>query len=431
LLQWGKVLGDVSTNSDDEARIRKLVAEALAEERRDLDARLIEQEHRTTHIAMNLFNHARSNDEQLRQAAWRAALWRMFVPRSAAVAAVSAGLFTIALSGIGLLIGIRANTLLERQNERMDVQNMLTEAQRRSAFLASELSSISAQIDTDRRDSGIKLSDGALLKPSAATIGRIVSLTLALRPYRPVVIAADTAPVEDNILQKENGFSAYIARISEGLFPVSADTRLYRISRELISPERGQLLLALLPQKLDFNALTSAGATFDNADLSDSVVVDADLSGAKLDAADFKNAKLRNVKFVGAQLSGADFTDANVSYSYFNNATLNGTVFHRTTLHNIDFSEIQMLTPFACSVQQTFMSGISDNIDLFAPFLRCEIQSLHTPNKGHALRLANDQRAGGRIKVCVGGDPKVPNYLLTETECPRGYQLEFSNSNNK
>jgi hypothetical protein len=321
---------------ESEERIRSIVTEVLNAERLKTETMLIEQEHRLVRVFLNLYEHWRSQNSELKRAAWLAALWRILSPRAGTVAIISGGLFGALLTTLGLIVALRANTLLERQNARMDIQNTLTESQRRSAYLASELASILLKIDAERADAKLP-PDADNFVPSKSTIGRIVSLTLALRPYRPVEVLSLTA--ETARLQKADQYT-WVRRLeylADRIFPIAPETSLYKFSDRLISPERGQLLLSLIPQRLNFGTLMSAGANFDYADLSESVIRDAnlskirlarsDLTGAALDSVILDNAdleyavlrkaiisggSLRGIRIGGAQLIGTQFVYAGI-----------------------------------------------------------------------------------------------------------------------
>ena len=140
---------DQPTRLSDED-VRQLVIEVLKQERENLQAKLVEQEHRLVQVVWNLYEFRKHPDAEMRRAAWRALIWKLFAPRATTVAIVTGGLFTLALTGLGLIIALRANALLDRQVMRMDAQNLLTEAQRRTTFLTAELTSIPPRLTRKR-----------------------------------------------------------------------------------------------------------------------------------------------------------------------------------------------------------------------------------------------------------------------------------------
>lgn len=86
----------------------------------ELDARLIEQEHRTVHVALNAYKYfGRDTPSEKRTAAMRALFWRVFAPYT--VAAVLA-------SGGTLVAGISAYFLYQ-QNQKLEAQTKLLERQ--------------------------------------------------------------------------------------------------------------------------------------------------------------------------------------------------------------------------------------------------------------------------------------------------------------
>lgn len=132
-----------------------------------------------------------------------------------------------------------------------------------------------------------------------------------------------------------------IARIAA----LSFDSKPYRyvegdsLSEKAYSPERGQLLRALVLLRIDsgaFNRIKEralfTGADLRGADLKgldlgginlhEANLKDADLSGANLSGADLGSASLWGANLNRANLSRADMRRANMSWAQLNNATL-------------------------------------------------------------------------------------------------------------
>ncbi len=202
------------------------------------------------------------------------------------------------------------NQLILNQNRRLDQQIHLDEANRRSSFIFlmdNILSSIAEELKTSRDR---RLSD--------ALVGRIVSLTQALRPYRYL----------------END----------------------ELTARQLSPERGQLLFALTNSLLHHETYDRIfeRANFSYADLRDANFTDAYLRGANLAFSYFSYAN-----FANADLAGADFSDAYLENARFTNTYLPGVVFQRTNLRRSQFVDVVMhdANLEECDMREVILSG--------------------------------------------------------------------------
>lgn len=216
------------------------------------------------------------------------------------------GMFAVLVAGAPLLIMAvqtyilnlqnnkldKQNQLLGRQNERLDQQINLEEGSRRSS-LVFFMSNIMDRIDDELKDNrSRKLSDGL--------IGRIVSLSQALRPYRYLE--------NDELTDRQ------------------------------LSPERGQLLFSLINSNLNESTYDKifARANFNFADLRE-----ANFSGAYM-----KGAKLAFSFFYKANFDHAFLNDADLSYAYLEEAT-----FRNTAMDGVDLSH--------ANLRKSYMEGIS------------------------------------------------------------------------
>ena len=175
---------------------------------------------------------------------------------------------------IGSVLIFKQNDLLNTQNERIDLQNNLLEAERRSSliFLMSNvLDKVDDEIKEQRDDFKRKLEsvpDSVKYSLSKPLISRIVALSRSLRPYR--MMEGDTLS-------------------------------------ELVSPERGQLFISLMENGLD--SLTQ-NTIMENGDFSYTVIGKIDLSGAELSQANLRGAYLHETNLVWADLIWADLSRA-------------------------------------------------------------------------------------------------------------------------
>lgn len=191
------------------------------------------------------------------------------------------------------------NQKIEAQSQRMVQQTYLQEAERRSSqvFLFSNVQ--------DKIDDELKNPLNINNSLSDQTVGRIVALSLALKPYRYL----------------EN------------------DTLI----KTAVSPERAQLLVSLTNIELDTSTLLKI---FRRSDYSR-----AELNKAKLSYAFLQNINLRNAvlteadlsyaNMIMADLSNADLRRINLKHARLSNANLSGSI----------FNDIVISTPYAPSTR--------------------------------------------------------------------------------
>lgn len=180
------------------------------------------------------------------------------------------------------------NTLLSKQNDRLDQQINLAEGSRRSS-LVFFMSNILDRMDDELRNNSQR-------KLSAELIGRIVSLSQALRPYRYL----------------END----------------------KLTERQLSPERGQLLFSLINSNLHEETYDKIfmRANFNYADLQE----------ANFEDAYMKNAKLAHSYFYKANFTNAQLQNADLSYAYLENATFNQTQMDNADLSNANLRNSEM-----------------------------------------------------------------------------------------
>lgn len=186
------------------------------------------------------------------------------------------------------------NQLIGRQNQRLDQQINLEEGNRRSS-LVFFMSNIMDRIDEEMRTKkDRKLSD--------PLIGRIVSLSQALRPYRYL----------------END----------------------QLTERQLSPERGQLLFSLVNSNFDKETYDRifAMANFNYADLREANFTGAYLKGAKL-----ANSFFYKANFNRANLEGADLNGSYLEEATFRSTSLNGVNLANANLRHSKMEDISMV----------------------------------------------------------------------------------------
>lgn len=185
------------------------------------------------------------------------------------------GAITLLIALAPLTMAVLQTYYLKKQNDKFDIQNerieqqtFLQEAERRSSlvFLFDNV--------LDKIDEELRINPGRR-ELSPQLIGRIVALTKALKPYR--YLEGDT------------------------------------ITSRMTSPERGQVLLSLLASKLHPNTYDQI---FVLADFSYSTLSNVNLDGAYLRNINLAHAVLESVSLTGADLRNANFEGAELTHAH-------------------------------------------------------------------------------------------------------------------
>jgi hypothetical protein len=203
--------------------------------------------------------------------------------------------------------------LLTDQNAKIDQQTAVADAQKRSAFV-TELFSIVQEVSkeigrTDR-------ADGSLSKE---LVSRIAVLTSSAVPYRYQLHYRD---------DRDRGS------------PVA------------LSPERGQLVVALTRLKISLAPLIEAGANFTYSDLRGFQLSDVDLSSANLEGCDFSFSEIQRAKFLKTRLDAAvmfqlftvqaDFSGARFGRTKIEGSTFLSSSFDRANFDSVTFKNSQL-----------------------------------------------------------------------------------------
>ena len=189
------------------------------------------------------------------------------------------------------------NQLVEQQNNRIVQQTELIEADRRSSlvFLMSNI--------MDKVDEEIKNKENSQRSLSFELIGRITALSQSLKPYK--------------YLKND------------------------RLIRKPLSPERGQLLLALVNTRLDTTNtydLIFENTKFSRSDLQEARLSHAYLVGARLNNANMEEVLLKEANLQGAKLQSADLQEANLKGANLQKATLRKANLNLADLEKADLS---------------------------------------------------------------------------------------------
>lgn len=214
--------------------------------------------------------------------------------------------------------------LFEKQNQKIDNQIQLEESNRRGALIVM-MSNIMDKVDEELKERERQDSSRAL---SNQLIARIAALSYSFRPYR---FLQDSNLIEEPI-SPERG-QLLLALVNSDLEPLSY-RNIYRES----SFESSYLKNANLEYaNLDYANLRNANLR--NANLKNANLKNADLYSANLIGAKLRNADLYNASLISTNLSGADLTSASFRYATLNRANLT-----HASLSSADFSSSSMIS---------------------------------------------------------------------------------------
>lgn len=306
----------------------------------ELEAKLLEQEHRPFHLVFNFLNRKKWNENDVRRKAVSKAIIIRLLFSPASVLIFSGGF----LGFLSIFFLYQQNQLLRNQNYRIEQQTYLIEAERRSSmvFVMSQvMQEFYEEIENNNAERKI----------SSSLSGRIFALSQAMKPYR------------------------------------------YMEGNELInnplSPERGQLLTVLveseidsiqlhkLLEKCDFSYAEIGAIDLSDLNLNYSNFAKAEFNSTVLEDVNFKNGFLVGAIFNRSYLNQTNFNNAHMSSSLFFSSELDGTSFHNSDLRNSRFinwpsadgaqfilTNLQNATFENCYLNGTiFMSPILQNVE--------------------------------------------------------------------
>lgn len=212
------------------------------------------------------------------------------------------GLFTLIFALLPFILLIQQNLLLKQQNKKIQDQNFLSEASRRSTQMII-MGDVLSDMNQEREKSN---------KLSSTLTGRIASLSIAMKPY----------------YYYENG----------------------KLINSPMSPERGQLLLTVCSSNLDKEQLSDA--IFQNSDFSyaelENVIFrsahlkDINLAHSNLFNANLEGTNLKNASLAYANLKHAELVDADLRFVNFSHADLSSANLTNTKIDKANFTKTIM-----------------------------------------------------------------------------------------
>lgn len=216
------------------------------------------------------------------------------------------------------------NSLLKRQNKKIQEQTYLAEASRRSAqmfIMGDVFSDINSEIE---RKGNRRLSH--------TLVGRIVSLSRAMKPYKYLK--------GSKLIAKE------------------------------ISPERGQLLITLCKSKIEPSFFVDrilqesnfTKSELNNTNLNNAVLRDINLQASNIANTNLVNADARRSNLAWVDLNKSDLEDANLSYANLSNANLSETILLHTNFKHANLENTNLNQ--AIVHRMDWLTHIKDNLKL-------------------------------------------------------------------
>ncbi len=311
-----------------------------------LEANLLEQEHRPFHLISNYLNRKKKwsdlNDPR-RKSVQRALIWRLFF--SPTVLAIGGSSF-IALITVFLMknqnnIISKQNELIREQNRRIQIQANLEEAQRRNNLVLL-MDNILVQVGNELKEN----KDSIL---SRTLVSRIQALGQGFLPYRFLDYSLKSKSNIDSLgltkeLSPERG-QLLLSLVNSGISEESMDDIYWYTSfdRSYLRDSyfSGGYLNGIILTNSDMKNVTITSANLSDGNLSGSDLRGADLTDSDLSGVDFINADLRNATLKGSDLSYADLRGAKLD-----NAILHDTNLQNTTVEQDWFSIMEnKITP--------------------------------------------------------------------------------------
>ena len=339
-------------------------------------------------------------------------LWRL---TRIGIFAMIAALIPVMFLAIQAFLLRNQNELLKSQNDRIDRQNNLLEAERRSSlvFLMSNvLDKVDEEIKEQKKARNIEtvnVPDSVKFALSKPLINRIVALSRAFRPYR--MLENDT--LSANLVSPERG-QLFIALMENQLDHLTQNTIVRRgdFSQAIIGE------IQLEGANIHAASLTSAnlsGANLSGAYLRFSNLVHANLSGANLDDdADLSDANLSGANLSGANLSGAYLFDAFLSDAFLSSANLSGAYLNGANLSGANLSGANL---FEANLSRAYLMGANlSRAYLMGAYLDSANLSGANLSRIQGVNSEQLQQAKSLFK-CKNLDPKLERELKANRPC--------------
>lgn len=289
----------------------------------DLEVSIIEKNIGVLSIIKNITNYGFDNTNPEKQKASWISL-ASYLLRSRFMFVVGS-LITTLVASISLILSYNSNTLLKQQN-------MLSEATRRSSyvFLTSNI--------LDKVDEELKSPGNEKDTLSEQLISRIVAITYSLKPYyyyeKSELVKKPLSPERGQLLQALVGSgidTSSLKKIYQSAIFDYSDLRDAKLEKTYLAGIR--------LKNADLTNVFLPNANLEKTRLESSIFINANLDGANLFQANFDSTNLTNTSLITAKLLEVDFSDANFTGAHFNHCSfINADIRNIVVDSSTDFS---------------------------------------------------------------------------------------------
>lgn len=222
-------------------------------------------------------------------------------------------------------------------------------------------------------------------------VGRVVALSIALRPYRYLALTGERKPDTDRVSER-------------------AEEEGPTLVRAALSPERGQLLQTLVRSGVAIGPIVSAGAEFRFADLRFARLERRDMSQVQLSGADLSDAVLESLQAHGIDLQEASLQRSQAQFAVLDDANLRRARLDRVVLTRASLREavLQEASLRGANLSGADLTG-SNLVD-------ADLQGTYL-----SPLLAGADLRGARLDGAIAPDARWIDQLNALTPVPKGW----------
>ena len=366
-------------------------ADSLLDTKIELQRAIYEQEHRLIPAVYNFFLMCFSASKDERGYYFPPVIKALFWCLLPSPGTASVGVLAV----LTLFVAVHQSSLLQTQNDKIEIQNILAEAERRSTLMF-ETVAIFEQIERekdsikelgtaekgqsvcsaqkpigpcwlDQQTVSTATEQRSLFVPSVATVGRLAALTQALRPYRYLQVEGaeqGRCPAETASPALDSSYEALLAETfnqapgsTRGDVPTdiakSIVEDIYNDFSIRPTAESLNFIVRFVQRMIGFDeefaarlncgpsspergqllvSLHAAGVDISAIENGGGNFTYADIPGANLTGINLKGVRLNN-----ARLPGASFQNARLSSVHLRGADIDGARFSGAVLEAVDF----------------------------------------------------------------------------------------------
>ena len=222
------------------------------------------------------------------------------------------------------------NNLIEGQNNRLDQQTYLQEAERRSSMMLVLDQTMQQIIAEGYRNDG---------KLSQASKTRLIALSKILKPYRYL----DNDTLTNRVVSLERGYMLLSLLESNIRLKTNIDVNSKKSLIEAINFEYAELTNAEI-NDLNLRDIQLKNVNLNNSNLIKSYIQNCNFFNASLIQTDFSGTDInKGTNFNSANLTNATFSGASFNKVSFKNALLKNTNFKNADLIKVDFTKATII----------------------------------------------------------------------------------------